>query len=506
MRKLIYISLIALAGCTTELTGPQAPTGVTGSDMADYFWHDSTYHYQSSTGLQTIQVQANGTIVDYNPAVGQNTFFSTTKSNGAFSLSGFSPSDIFGLDPSLQVVPDTIFGNPWTETIRSIAAVNSESGSYLFAASDSVLYQVTLQPINSLVRLSVLPVRGLTLVQDVTGNGLYAYQKGGDTILWTDDGYNWLAFTAPTAGITAFASSSPTINDGDDLFWVACGANLYQFSSISKALTAVTSCPLTNIVALEANRNGVIAGGDNGQIYEVSYYGSSTLQATVPGTLDGIAAKFASTSSGVYDFTNASATVLSGNYSTIYSTGVSIFAAQSGGAVDHFALFGAPNDVVLPAPNGSNVVTQFALPSQGPYDPNSGVFALAGTQVYYRQNATTWVPVNQTVVPPPALKPGSLTLLDSNSSWIAGYIERNNMGGPQHSYTYYATSSGPVAQVKFGGATYNNVLLVNYVAKLNGMTDSDDVPQYNIYFEKGLGPVVIQRSENGSVTTTTLVK
>jgi hypothetical protein len=512
MRKLIYISLLTLAGtltgCETMLT-PQPPTGVTSSNLADYFWHDSTYHYNGSIGSQTLLVQAGGTINDQYS--GGNSTLAFTLSNGAYSLSGFSPSDIFGLEATLQVVADTTLPGPQTETIRSIAAINPKFGfnnGTLFAASDSVLYQVNIGS-NTLTRKSVLPASGLTLAEDVTGNGIYAFQKGGNKIFfWSSLSAHWSpAYVTSSSGISAFASADPSNdhNDGDQ-FWVACGSQIYRFSNTSNVGNSIAS-PLKNVVALEAQQDGVLAAGDNNLLFKIDLSGDATPVGAGPGTINGIAGNYVSTSAGIFDYTHTGPAITSPGDSAIYATAFSVFGARGDGSVDHFGRFGPPNPFVITAPSPKYIpVTQFAFPNQGVFDPNSGVYALAGTQVFYRQDSITWVPVDQSISTAPTYRSGSLTLLDSNSSWNAGFVERLP-GGPQHGYSYLASSSGPQPTVQVNGTTYNNVIIVNFTAKANNsVTDTSDIPQYNIYFEKGVGPAVIEKIENGKTTWTSLVK
>src|SRR5580704_17941769 len=142
MRTLIYISLFAFAGCTT-LLAPQEPQPPSGSDLAGYFWPDATasYRYESTFGIHKV-VTSGGTIFDYNQN-GATTTFTVTKSNGSFSLSGFTPSDIFGFDPSLQIVSDTVAPGPHVEAIHSIATFGQHGKqSTLYALSNSTLYKV----------------------------------------------------------------------------------------------------------------------------------------------------------------------------------------------------------------------------------------------------------------------------------------------------------------------------------------------------------------------------
>src|ERR1019366_2510309 len=97
-----------------------------------------------------------------------------------------------------------------------------------------------------------------------------------------------------------------------DLFWVACGSQLYLFSGHSTTGMLLPS-PLSNIVALEAVKNGVIAGGDNNQIYGIDHSGSTSLPTAVSGTLRGFAVNYVSTSTGIYNLNDSVALVVAGN-------------------------------------------------------------------------------------------------------------------------------------------------------------------------------------------------
>ena len=405
------LSLLALASCSTELTAPPEPPPPGSSDLSAYFWADSTatYRYQVSTGdLHTIMIYSGGSILDKDQISGASTTLTITRASGMYALSGFSASDFLGLDPWLHVVKDTAIPAPRIEAIRTIAAMNPKFGfGTLFAASDSVLYRIDLHT-NALVRLNTLPSSGLTLAEDVNQIGVYAFQKGGNNIYWTsDNGLNWRSYSTPAGpGITAFASANP--EDGHyagDLFWVACGAQIYRFSMGSNSGTPI-SYSIGNITALEAEQNGVIAAGDDGAIYDISRSGSATPRGIAPSTVRGMASHYVSTATGVFDIDHSGIAIDSNDISTIYATNYSVFGARSDGTVDHFAIFGPPNPVNLPAPSNSSAkVTQFAFPYQGSFDPSKGIYVVTGTQVFYRQDASTWTQVNQTLSAPAPLSP-----------------------------------------------------------------------------------------------------
>ncbi|HZK75393.1 MAG TPA: hypothetical protein VFD13_00655, partial [Candidatus Kapabacteria bacterium] len=248
--------------------------------------------------------------------------------------------------------------------------------------------------------------------------------------------------------------------------------------------------------------------GEDGSIYFLSQTGGPKLLAQVPASVGGIAGTYASTPNGIYDVSQTPAKlVLNSNDSAIYSTGVSIFAARNDGSVDHF--IGGVQKITnsnLPAPNPGVVVSQFAYPDQGPHDPDKGIYVLAAGQVFYRKDSLIWLRVNQTILPPAQLLPGALTLLTADTTWIAGYLE-SSYKGSQKGYGYRAKSEGIYPQVHINSTTYtNDVLIVSYTTESNGVMDSQNVPQYTIYFEKGVGPVAFERTWNGTTVTTQLIQ
>jgi hypothetical protein len=520
MRKLLYLSLIALAGCTTSLS-PEPQPVVTGSGISNYFWPDSNiaYTYQSSTrDNQTVYVSVGGTAVD----IDQNTSilptaFTITRVNGTDGLSGFSHTDIFGFDSSLQVVTDTALPGMQTAAIRSIATATLGGfgqPAVLYAASDSVLYAVPNNPIPSLVPVAAFPKR-FTLAEDAQNEVLFAYQPGGDSVMWTINGSLWIGDTTLGA-ITAFASA--IANHYSDFCWFACGTDIYRIT-VRSAPQKVASLP-SKVVALTGENivgiDGVVAGLDNGTVYDVTRTGQAQSRlATAPAGLVGVALVsssstdpvLAGTSSGVFTIPNSGpATQIDyGAVSAIYSTGSSIFAGVGADSVFHYNANGTRyGSYANPIPG---VVTQFARPTNTVPNASQGIYVLIGTSVFRRDsvNVASWTPINQVVTAPPTFTPGSLTLLDSNSTWIAGYVE-SAIGGLLRGYAYYATSSGPFTSYTANGTTFNNVLIVNYTAKASGIANTTNVPEYTIYYEKGKGPVIIEKYENGQTITTSLVK
>jgi hypothetical protein len=512
MRKLIYISLIALAGCTTSLS-PEPQPVVTGTGISSYFWPDSNavYTYTSTTGgdNHTVFVSAGGGMLDNDITSDSNTSLHITRANGTDALTGFSHSDLFGFDSSIQVVADTsLTPIQWSEAIRSIATATLFGQTKLYAASDSVLYD--LDPVTSMLdRLGPFP-KSFTLAEDEQDQMLFAYQMGGDSILW-NSGFSWVGDTAP-ASITAFASA--TLNFYHDLCWFACGTDLYRIT-IGSFPQKIASLP-SKIVTLAGENNGVAAGLDNGAIYDVPRTGQPQLRQTVPGLVGisfipgGSNPILAGTSSGVFAIPNSGPAkqIDDAAVSIIFSTGNSIFASVNADSIFHYNANGTLYGTYA-NPSGGGIITQFARPASGQPNSSQGIYVLSGTSIFRRDSLTTgtWTAINQTISSTPALQPGSLTLLDSNSTWVAGYVERNMGAGLQRGYAYDAISSGPFTSYKAAnGATYDSVLVVTYTSKANGVTDMADVPQYTIYYEKGKGPAVIVRTEAGKPTITTSLK
>ncbi len=457
--------------------------------------------------MQTISVFADGTILDKDNSSGTSTTLTLTKVGTGYALGGFSSDDVLGLDPWLEVVSDTTVPAPSVEAIRSIAAMNPDpkhNFGTVFAASDSVLYDIDLAA-NKLVRLSALPMNGLTLAEDVTGTGVYAYQKGGSNIFWTGDhGANWILHTTPPgAGITAFASANPGDDHAGDLFWVACGGQLYRFSFGSNTGTPL-SCPIENITALEAEQGGVIVAGADGSIFDVPRSGAASPRTVIPGAIRGMAWNYVSTANGIYDFTHSGPPIDSNGNSAIYVADLSVFGARDDGTIDRFTIFGPSNMVNLSAPSSTATVTQFAFPYQGSLDPNKGIYVLAGSRVFYRQDASTWVSVNQVLSSPPSLNPGTLTLLRGDPTWNAGYVE-NMKGEVPHGDMYQATSSGSVSAY-LDRNVYDNLLIVSLTPHAGAMLDTANGPQYNLYYQKGVGLIRIERMEHGTETVTKLLR
>jgi len=458
----------------------------------------ATYRYQISTSgdVHTLSFQPGGVVIDKAEDSGKTTVLTIVRAGASYSMSGFGPSDFFDLDQWLRVVNDTTLPMPRTEYIHSIAAVNPKYGyGTVYAASDSLLYKIDVVS-NAIDHPNPLPLRGLTLAEDMNGGGVYAFQLGGRGIFWTSDGgTHWISDSTPSGtGITAFTSSKYN----GDVFWAACGGQLYEFTYFS-ILGKAVDCPLGRITALEATSDGVVAAGDDGNVYDVPRFGSAKLLGKAPAAITGIAGNYISTGlTGIFDYRQTGAPIVAGDDSAIYSTGTTIFAGRSDGSIDHFSSFF--RDDQLAAPNPGKKVTQFAYPNQGE------LCVLAGGQIFSQRDSSEWVPVNQTLSSTEPFPPGALTLLRTDdTTWLAGYIE-SSYKGVLKGYGYRASAFGPFPQVVLDGVAFNDVLIVNYTTESNGKVDELNVPQYNIYFQNGVGPIRFERTWNGKTITTRLLK
>jgi len=524
MRKLIYLSLIALAGCETALTPQMPPTGPGGStNISDYFWPDTnaTYFYQSFAGnlaQSNHKVVLGGqTIFDYNQTNGQTARFTVANVNNSYALSGFQQSDLFDFDPSLQIVSDTIAPASQSVTIRSISSVTPYSQpARLYALSNTQLYSVdpgsfSLQPIGDFPP-------GFTLAEDAGNQFLFAYRLGSDSIVWRpNDSQPWALVVTP-APITAFASAS---SFSGYLCWFASGNTVYHISGNGAISPSTTLLPAT-IVCLASGSSGAFAGTTDGSIFTISKNsGAAHLVQTVPGTLNGIAyvpfgsnnPVLAATSTGVYaiNLFGPSDTLQQlddGNILSIYTTGSSVFASRADSVFHYNANGTRYGNYAAPT---SGPITQYARPT-GPPDPSQGVYALAGGSLFRLDNpqggTPMWTPANQIVTAPWHPNAGSLTLLKNDSLWLAGYIANLGGGGPPPQnqpklYLYQAHSGGSYAQATLDGITYNNVLFVQYTAYSNGIADLNDVPQFLIYYQKGVGPIRIEKTQTGKSTIIT---
>ena len=144
----------------------------------------------------------------------------------------------------------------------------------------------------------------------------------------------------------------------------------------------------SKVITMIGENNGVVAGLDNGFIYDISRDGlSQQRQAVAPGLI-GIALVttsntnpvLAGTSSGVFDIPNfgPATHIDNGTVSTIFSTGSSLFAEMGSDSVFHYNANGTRYGA-YPKPSHCRIRYSIrARPASGVPNASQGIFALCG--------------------------------------------------------------------------------------------------------------------------------
>ena len=506
MRKLLYISLIALASCTPPLV-PQPPTPPPPGDLANYFWPmniDTSLQYQTTDPSGHVVAQhkiaLSGTNI-FDVSNGQTGTFTVNQTNGTSSITGFSSFDIFGFDPSMLIVSDTVLPAAVPVPVRSIATFSTHSKpTQTFALSDSAIYTIDNSQHLDLVG-SFLP--GFTLSEDLESQYLFAYQSGGNAILYSVDPVDnfWTPLVQPVP-INVF-TSTPYYSD---LCWFASSNMVYRVSSGSNNPTTLAATLSSNVVALAAAYDGVYALTSDGKLYDINRNGTTPkVLVNVPGNPTGIVTvgfgTFIGSSYGLFSLSSNDtlATLTTKPILSVYTTGYSFFATT----VDSVLHYLSNGTLYGEYPNPSTgSVSQFAKSTNS---SSGAVFALTGSSTFYL-NPPTWSAIDQSVAPPWQPVPGALTLLkDGDSSWTAGYLA-SFRNGTLRFFAYHATSSGPYAKYSLNSSQYSNILIVHYTPMSNGVGDHDDAPEFLIYYQKGFGPIRIERTEGNNTTATQIVK
>ncbi len=499
---------LAEAGCTT-LTAPVPPT--LPSDLTGYFWPnaDASFNYVSGTGSShAVQIKQGGTIIDKDLTTDSSVTLKATSSGGTVTLSGLSSSDLLGLDPSLSVVADTA-PSPTAKpiAIRSIATL----GRTLYVASDTALYQYLPQG-DSLLwvqhpawnnNVQLYSGRG----GSPTGGSLYAVEIGGTHVWWSGKPMNWNASQSPDpSAITCFAPGDGG-GANHSQHWIACGAQLYRYSyGVYTPIGQPFSGP---IAAMEEEGFGVsdlfvcLRSGAIFQVHEDDR--ADSLGTVAPNTITSMANGYIGTTNGLYSLFMFPAPRLSkmrgGSVTTLlgwnnYGTG-GVF-----GGLMNDSVFSRSGPAELPFGVPSNAqVTQFADTGMGQ------LYALAGTQLFelYIGN---WILRAQGTVASAKWSPGTFTLLKDDTGWLAAYVE-NFSSNNIHGYAYLASvviGKEGSANVQLDGIAYNDVIAVQYTPNMRGIVETVAAPSYLIYFERGKGPIRIERTEAGVKTITRLVQ
>jgi hypothetical protein len=495
MRAIILLSLLSLsaAGCST-LTAP-TPNNTIPNDLTSYFWPDSnaTYVYRSDSDTHTVTVKRGGTITDVETStISTSTWIVTRTASGNIVLAGLSSSDLFGLDPEIEIVSDTTSTSlQQAVLLHSVAA----TGDKVYAASDTTLYKIEAE---QLTRVCPMPAAGLTLEE---GRGcIYAVEFGGDKIYsTTNEGGSWTMFTTPAKGILAFVA-----DDGGPRrhCWAAVGTSVFEFQDNLPVNVIRMS---DTVVALAPGFGGdVLVGQVNGQVFGV--YGSipQLVYSLGPGqTLQCLSRNYVGSTAGVYDYQVSGFPKLVGSVSTLYDGEDGTYVGMSDGRV--FRLDNSfAHRVVSLRMKGDSGITQFATFTSGQHQAPS-VFVLSGSMLFH-QIPGGWDTVQRTWSITNPLKPGGFTLLaPSASGWQAALFEEGKAGGSiaLSDQARYVTQANDIV---LEGVPYHDVIMVRYTAFRGTQADITSTPEYLIYYQRNVGPIRIERTENGQTTVTRLVK
>ncbi|HEY3873864.1 MAG TPA: hypothetical protein VGM92_00175, partial [Candidatus Kapabacteria bacterium] len=288
------------------------------------------------------------------------------------------------------------------------------------------------------------------------------------------------------------------------------GNTIYRIASGSNTTNPVATMG-SNVVTMAPSLDGVVAITTDGGVYDVNRSGGAPrLLATASGVPTGIITvgfgTFIATSKGLYSFSssNALTSLTSLPILNLYTTGNSFFASTTDSVLHYYSTGSLYGSYPNPSPTP---VTQYARSTAG----SVGVaFALAGSAAFSLNpiGSNVWSPINYNIAVSWQPHPGVLTLLkDTATEWTAGFLALQSNGNGQPSFfTYLASAAGPYPSLTIDSTSYLNVLTVHYTPMSNGMIDHNDAPEFLIYYKKGLGPIRIERTENGNTSVTKFVK
>ncbi|MDP4198896.1 MAG: hypothetical protein Q8922_10860 [Bacteroidota bacterium] len=497
MKSLLTIFLLglALAGCTT-LTAPVPAT--LPSDLTSYFWpnKDTSFNYIASTGSgHAITLTSGGAIYDKDLGTDSTVLLNVSLGNAQVNISGLSAADLLGLDASLSIVSDTApnFGsNPLA--LSSIASI----GKTLYASSGNNIYQYYPHG-DSLHAVWQAPFSGIRLIAGRASN-LYAFQIGGNGIAIKQKGANWTASVPAPGNINCFTPGDEFGHDHVH-FWIATGPRLYRYSQSGWAPVGfVFSAPITAMDEVFDDDN-LLVGLSNGALFNVHSDGHRDSLGMLPPPITAIENGFVGTSNGLFTFYGPSLT-------PVRNGAITALLGSGGGGV--FA--GLSNDSVFWYFNNAQI--DFGTPASVPVSQFSDtgltppLFALAGSQLYEHQKDNSWVLRGQGTPTASKWTPGTFTMLKDVPDWRAAYVEdfsSNDIRG----YAYWASvvlGTQGSANIQLDGLAYNDVIAVQYTPMINGVVENISAPTYLIYYQRGRGPIRIERTEAGVKTITRLVQ
>lgn len=493
---------VALSGCSNTLTGPQT---LHTSEANTYFWPDSdaTYKYVSDVDGHThaIVVKKGAGIVDRDlTSNDSNVQLSVNSSAGTTTLTGLASNDIFSLDRSLLVVADSAPSKNYApQPVNSITTMNGT----MYVLTDTAVYQYfsrgdSLHWFSSWSSL----LKGFKLYQDPNTSRLYAAQIGGISGVYsfTNGGKSWSNVSSSTGQMDVFAAGDG--KDSKAQYWFSSGRQLFRFDGTNNVPVGPTF--LQNITAIEHSGYGgnavTLVGLSDGTVFSIDRNDQRQQVENMTGpAITSISSGFVGSQKGIYAY---------GFTRQQVSADPSSIAFSASGTYHQWYLYNALPDNSVTSFDGQST-TPLGKPAQGQIsqlaaDYMARVYALIGTKVYgYRDSGWLWLarslPRNAQWLP------GGMRLLkDDDSAWVAAYME-NLASKVDRGYAYLAKVILKAPHVDLDGIRYNDVIAVRYTANANGIDETATMPEYTIYYERGLGPVRIEKRQGGVTHTTRIV-
>jgi hypothetical protein len=506
----IFAVAVTLTGCSNTLTGPVATTQP--FNFPDYFWPDvdTLFQYVRDVDGHThiLSITKNGPVKDHDLNTDSIYTLTVARTADGINSSGFSSYDCFAFDPVLEIVTDSTPDPKFTPIrIKSIASVFS-TGTWtyrMYAIDDTALYQYASEA-DELSWICSLPTGmspSVRLFEDQNKSKLYLVEIGGRNIYSitpTSKSPSWSSPKMAPNPIAVFAAA-----DSRDQFpyYIASGGQIYQYDSKSNQFNNNIPPFATTIAALEKEQGGptgnsLLIGLTDGKVFAMDPSNIPQPIINLQSPISSIAGGMIATTNGLYSTGNGfQPAVYSGSVSALYTIGygqgTTVYAALSNDSVVaynnlHFTGLGIPF-------NG--VATQFA------WDYKNRPYALVGNRVFGLRDYG-WETKAQSTSKTAQWSPGGFKMLSKDDQWLAGYVV-NFASNNRRGYAYKAKLEIPSSDIKLDGILYENVIAVRYTPNALGVAETVHAPEYLIYYQKGTGPIRIEKSEAGTKQITRIV-
>jgi len=509
MRTLLYISLFvfAAAGCT-HLTAPdQNVDKPLPRDADGYFWKNTTATYRyavtgsnaSNTDSESIQVTlGNGGLTATTQRHGVSdpaSAFTAAVEDGKVVLNALSTRSFLSLDPGTYFTSDP---NPTNRMALKVSAIMESMGE-LFAATDSGFYHYDVKARQLVRQSSTQFPSNVTALVETFGSPpseFYAVDKAAG-LFWIshDRGKSWQT----VRGIPGYTGPIAAVAADNDLY-AAVGSELWrlQKNATNWIQEGKTNDPSDKIISIDAHgvpRFGtvrVIFGTSKGYLYVGPAFGKYGVVDTLYATGVNEPVQFVRVNSSNDD-------LYAGTGSGLYSRDQDKWAKEVSGVIS--AVSEGRGLFVGTATGDVWDVTDHSK-RQRVHSVGERVLdvVLADTQIFVLTKSSLfcssdWKPLPQTVPSQAGWQPGGLTVLDSGTFWIAGTLVRTSDG---KIFTYRAYAS-VVSKAVLEGRSFEDVAIVRYEP------DFIDAPSYAIYYQRGVGPIRLERTEAGVTSTTQFI-